>query len=456
VEGKIKLFFHRGLERLRSAKTMYRRLKSFLILIFAALAIFQVGQLWFVNLSNRNFFLFLSDRWRPSVAEGYQTFVRPMRVIYGDGTGRFHINYSGLMDAQPRDYFDIVLTEVFSSGTFVGARQTDYAQLLSRPILMFQYAFDMPANIFPIGFNQRTGDFLTSRGIEAFDSVAIWLPHGGSQGLSIFFMNDGFTWEFSVESVAAEGFPVSPVSTIALYFVSAALEGYEELPPGAFIPRSGDHGQFAYYPVVVTNPYHSNVGSSLSSIRHRVSPFFDNPATINQRVAGDGVWTFSNIHTTVRYFDTDVLEYASFRPRRRNVTSSLMGNFSAALDFIEKDNYVVNEIFLKGYEPRGAGHVFWFGYIVNYFPILMPDGWQVSSPEDILPAPIEVVVEEGRVVLYRRLAHNFALDSGNQWMHGSNLDLDVLLFGREESVAGLSLGYHMRPAGNLRLEWRAY
>ncbi|MCL2527405.1 MAG: hypothetical protein FWE42_03215 [Defluviitaleaceae bacterium] len=444
--------FHRVLERLRTAKTMYRRIKLFLILAFVALAIFQTGQLWFVNISNRNFFLFLSNQRRGSVADGHHEFVRPMRWIYGDGTGRFNISYSGLMDTPSRAFFDTVLTDLFSSGTFVSVGETDYAKLLSNPILMFEYAFPMPANIFPVAFNPRSSTVLTGQGVDAFTSIAIWLPDDGNEsGLRVFFINDDAAWEFTVDSVAAEGFPVTAVSTIALHFVSAALEEeYEELPPNVFIPRTGDFGQFSYYPVVVTNPYFS-YGQGLAHVRGKVAPFFDNPATINSRVAGDGVWTFSNIHATVRYFGTGVLEYANFRPRRQGTSSSFISDFSAALSFINNDEYVINEIFLMGYEPHGAGYVFRFGYIINYFPILMPDGWPVSSPDDILLAPIEVYVEEGWVVFYRRLTHNFSLDTQNLWLQNNRLNLDAILQGREEPITGLSLGYNMRSMGNLIL-----
>jgi len=450
-------------ERIRSAKTVYRQFKSFLILAFVALAIFQTGQLWFVNLANRNFFLYLTDRWRPSVAEGYREFVRPMRLVYGDGTGRFDISYRDLMDAPPRTYFDAVLSELFASGSFVGVSNTDYARLLSRPVLMFEYAFEMPGNIFPLGFNQRTGGFLAGRGVDYFTAVVIWMPYGDDSGHRVFFVSDDVTWEFSLSIGAVEGLPVTPVSTTGLYFVSAVLEGHDILPPNAFIPRSGDLGRFAYYRVTVVNPYISPAGRNINFVLNQVSSFFDNPATINARPAGDGVWTFSNIHTTVRYFDTDVLEYASFRPRRTNVSSGLMGDFSAALAFIEADDNVINETFLKGFEPRGDGYVFWFGYIVSDFPVLLPDGWRVSSTDDILRAPIEVVVSQRRVVLYRRLAHNFTLDGGYSWMMGMDFDIDEFIRrragqdGLDEPIAGLSLGYrvghHLRPDTNLVLDW---
>jgi len=419
-----------------------RRAKTFLILALVALAIYQTGRLWFVHFTNRNFFPYIAARFVPSVPERSREFVRPMRVVQGAGNGLFAVRYSGLMDMPLRNYFDTVMTELFNGGRFVGVVETDYERLLSHPMLKYEYAFYMPAEVFPLAFNPRAATFLTARGISEFSAVAVW-PSAGGQDARVFFIGNGQTWEFALDAAREDlSFGIAPVSTDSIHFVSAALEGYEYLPAGNFVARSGSRG-FAYSPIIVTNHYRPGAtGGDLPHIRNRVAHFFDNPATINDRVAGDGVWTFSNIHTVVRYFGTDVLEYSSFRSRRQNVDTSFLDAFSAAWAFIANDPHVVNEIFLTGFEERGAGYVFWFGYIVDNFPILMQDSWEVSSAEDILPAPIEVVVDQGRVARYRRLAHNFSVDDSHGWLE---IDLDSLLENQEAPLIGLSVGYPMRP-----------
>ena len=446
--------FHRVLEGLRPAKTTLRRLKSLLIVALVALAIYMTGQLWFVNLSNRNFFLYLRDRITASAPDGYSDFVRPMRVIYGDGSGRFDISYSGLVDPHPRALMDTVLTGLFSSGTFIGVGETDFYRIFSRPVLIYEYAFSMPGSIFPLGFNQRTGAFLTGHGVDEFTSVAIWLPEN-ADGLRVFFINDDRAWEFSVITAAAINFPTHGVPASSLHFVAAVLEGYDFLPPGLFIARHGGVGRLGYHPVAVINPYRTTFGGSLNHFRNNVTHFFANPATISARVASDGVWTVSSNHTTMRYYDTEVLEYLSFRPRRRSNVPSFMEDFSAALAFIGDDIHVVNEIFLAGFEERGTTNVFWFSYIVDNFPILLPEGWEVSSPEDILPYPIEVHVDRGQVIRYRRLAHHFELRDDPQLF---TPDFDRFLAEQNEPVEQinrLSLGYLMCSNSDLLLGWLA-
>ncbi|MCL2404987.1 MAG: hypothetical protein FWC92_05510 [Defluviitaleaceae bacterium] len=432
--------------------TTLRRAKSFLILALVVLAIYQTGRLWFVHMASRNFFDYVTARFVPSIPERSSEFVRPMRVVRGVGDGLFAIRYSEHMDELARNYFDMVITELLTSGRFIGVFETDHERILSHPVFVYEYAFAMPGDVFPLAFNPRATTFLTARGISVFESVAVWPSYEG-QDVRVFFINGSQMWEFVLDA-AREQFRgyIQPVSPNLLHFVSAALQGYEYLPAGSFVARSGDVGS-AYFPVIVSNPYRAHLGGTLHDIRNRVAHFFDNPATINERVAGDGVWTFSNIHTVVRYFGSDVLEYSSFRPRRTSTVTSFLDDFSAAWAFINDDPHVIaeNEVFLTGFEPRGAGYVFWFGYIVDNFPILLIEGWEVSSADDILPAPIEVVVEQGRVVRYRRLAHNFRTDTTHSWLE---LDFDRFMEGHEGPLAGLRLGYRMTPWENrLRVAW---
>jgi len=90
--------------------------------------------------------------------------------------------------------------------------------------------------------------------------------------------------------------------------------------------------------------------------------------------------------------------------------------------------------------------MFRFGYIIDNYPILLLDGWPVSSADDLLSAPIEVTVEQGQVVFYRRLAHNFYVAGEHDWLWARDLDLNDILSDVAEPVLGISLGYRMTLA----------
>ena len=245
------------------------------------------------------------------------------------------------------------------------------------------------------------------------------------------------------------------------------IEGLNNLPLNALIaPFSLGH---VHRPIRLVNPYATDFGElQLGFIRNRVAGFFDNPATINQDLVGaDRIFTFFNTTTVVRYYPSDIVEYNSFRrPMTRANSSHLLTDFSAALAFVMNDSHVINDFFLAGYQAVGREHVFWFNYVVGNYPLAIPGGWPLvadanqsaalSNPWDVdlgatgripqLLHPIEVIVEHGRVVRYRKLAFNFeivdtlAAQLAGKEMDGIRIDF---LESIEEPARAVLLGYRV-------------
>ena len=375
--------------------------KSIMIFALAALTVFQVSQLWFVNITDRTFFLYIQARFAPRAPDGHEDFVVPFRVIYGAGDGIFNLRHSGVRDTPAWGYALGTIEDVLAHGDFVGRDEINRGQILPYQMFMFEYAFEMCPDIFSYAFGQRSGVALTGNGIEGFRRIALLPPRMEGEPLTAFFMDDVYAWEFSLPHTRAERTIVLPVAQDALHFVpvSGDLLGFIPVQPPNFV----------YHPVGVVNPYQSAFGTlTLSSIRNRVEPFFNNPATINQRPGAGGIYTFSNMNTMVRYHLYDVIEYTSFRTIGTVAQTDLIGDFSAALNFVRSDEHITNEFFLAGYEPRGRANIFWFDYIIDDFPLVLSEPWH-TGPACVSPLPsaIEVVVDNGRVVHYRRLVHNF-------------------------------------------------
>ena len=138
--------------------------------------------------------------------------------------------------------------------------------------------------------------------------------------------------------------------------------------------------------------------------------FFTNPATINHEVVNE-IYTFRNLNTVVRYLPWDVVEYTSFRTIG-GAAPNFIADFSAAIAFVDRDPNVINEFFLAGYDVRGRENVFWFDYAINDFPLVLAQYWY-SSPNCTRPFlhAIEVVVENGRVIRYRKIPFTFEADT---------------------------------------------
>jgi len=194
--------------------------KSFLIIALAMIAVYQVGQLWLVNLTNRNFVLYLQARFPPSAPDGQSAFAQPYRIISGAGDGIFDIQYSGIADSNKWDVGDEIIREILRKGEFQSDSRVTFETILAESVLIFEYAFDMCAETFARAFGRRNGAVLTDAGIETFTGIAVQ-----NAGESVFFINDSRIWEYSLPSVPLNialnlQMAIQPADASRLHFVS--------------------------------------------------------------------------------------------------------------------------------------------------------------------------------------------------------------------------------------------
>lgn len=368
--------------------------KSLLILALAVLSVYLTMHLWFVYFTDRNFVPYLQARLAPAVPDWEHELVRPFRIVHGVGDGYFGIAYSEITEHELWRNGRAIITAVLQSGSFVSQQETDMAEILGAPVVIFEYAFYMNTTVFAQAFGRRVGSLLLERDLDNFHAVAV---HPG-QG-RIFFIGEDYTWEYTL------GVPHLPVALTDAGVRFVHVNGLE------FAPQFDD--EFSYNPVSAHSPYRTFGQLHLAFIRGQVEHFFDNPATVTHgRVGYAEIFTFSNLNTVVRYLPWDVVEYTSFRTIGRAAATGLAADFSAAYAFVYNDPNVTNEFFLAGYEQRGRGYVFWFGYVINNFPMVMTEPWY-TGPHCLSPLvhPIEVVVDHGRVVYYRKIAYNFDVNT---------------------------------------------
>lgn len=379
--------------------------KSLFILGFAILAIFLSGQLWFVQFTNHSFVPYVQARFAPSVPDDASELVRPFRIVAGAGDGYFGALYGRTAGAAFWAYGERVIASMLRNGIFVQVHDAKPYDILSHGVIVYEYAFNMDVAVFAQAFGGRTSNILTDHGMNYnFYMIAIQPPHEQSDMVRIFFIGEDAALEFVLGSGDNEfNMHIPSASELARKYV-------QDGDSFNFVMQL--HRNFTYHPILVTNPYVNRSGFlHLSFIRERIEHFFDNPATINQGMSGDNVYTFSNVRTVVRYHPWDVVEYSSFRTIGRNSSAGFISDFSAAFAFVQSDPNINNEIFLAGFEVQGRETIFWFNYAIDNFPLRLGEPWY-TGPDCVAPLlyPIEVVVDHGRVVRYRKLALNFVSD----------------------------------------------
>jgi hypothetical protein len=362
-----------------------RRGKSLAIVLLAALAIYQTGQLWFVHMTNLNPVRYFAAFFGGVARDGYFELSRPLRVIYGNGGEHFDVRYGVSMD-EARDAFRALLR----GGSFLHSAPAAASAILNEPMIRYEYPFALRAEIFAMTYGrERDAALLTERGLHSFEALTI------TNGHIMFYDSDGIVWTFSVNGIDVAVTNILP----SRQFVYDA---------GNFYPRR----PAAPHEIVLYNPYANRGGmATLDSVNAQAAHFFDNPAMRNLHME-ENVITITTRGTVVRFLPGNILEYNSFAPMRRDGAPDFLTDYSAALNFLQNDPNVINHFFLAGYELRGRAHVFWFNFFAEHggrvFPLEIPEGGWGMAPNN-LAFPVEITVSDGHVTRYRKAAYNFGV-----------------------------------------------
>ena len=383
------------------------KIKSILILALAILTIYQTGVLWFVNITNRNvllnYFPFLQQVVIP---EGVDSLVVPWRIVTAHPPGNtFSAQYNNLAYAESKIYSHLVLSQLVQTGRFEAIHPINYELLLAYPAYIYEYAFPMNPEWFTNGFGQR-GSVINRPGLGNFRQVIIRPPIYDGVNAHIFFLcESGYAYEFSVAQPegGSSFLHVIPERTVGPYYILAQ----DTLAQGTFVR----HQASPFHEIAFTNPYLDAHGfNSIDFIQSRIGDFFSNLAAVRP-IARDEVWEYWDFNSVVRYYAINILEYISYRPLDRSVPSSFLNNFAVAVQFIERDELVINEFYLADFrEEDEYRHVFYFNYVVGDMSLTMPADWPEYTP---LRYPIVVTIDRGTVARYRKLAFNFHITRRN-------------------------------------------
>ena len=380
-----------------------RPFKFVLIIALMAAAIYQTGRLWFIDIVNRGFFYALTSAV-PATPDQYAGVIKPYRIVTGAGDGYFNIIYNNIAGEDVYDYAGSVIAAAIRSGEYAGTQAADYDKLLKKPVCVFEYAVSIQSEYLLRAFEQRPR-FFSSFAVQSFDSVLIQPPTESDENLLVYFINGETAYAYRLsggnkqEPASRYAFEIKPARDVENKIAYRRVYG-------EFVPDFA--GGESFPSISFTNPYENIHGEKLLSfILSQVEAFFINPARINAGLGADGVFTFSGQHTIVRYTDRDILEYTRYSVIDRSADVSFVIDFSAAQSFINTDANVINEAYLADFELEDGRHTFRFNYAVGNVPLSARNGWPDRAE---IVYPIEMTVDHGLVIRYRKLAYNFYIE----------------------------------------------
>ncbi|MDR2940723.1 MAG: hypothetical protein LBV08_10470 [Clostridiales bacterium] len=389
------------------------RVKNIVIFLLVILLIYQTVRLWFMDISNHNLFsTFLPNTLELSNVNIEQPFHCPYRVIYNPGSGEFKITYQGIKDKiKLYGFYDILKSPQALS--FEESGPIDLSNALERRSFIYQYNFTMDTGLFLSSFGKTKRNELSR--FDSFDTIIISPDREIINTVTIYFIDSENNMSYKYSSVIKNSLYEQVNSYLdegndfsGMLYESSALKKWPIFSENVFYPKWGESG-FEYSPLEISNPYfNSNGKEDFVNIRQQTYVFFDNPVINNSSPFPDtgetqGFLYSDNGQKAVRYYlqNKHMLEYTNFGDFSSYKKTTVCEDYNSAIRFVENDPYIINDFYLSSYAPEDNQTVFYFDYAINDFKI------EVSNQMDIAHH-IEVTVENGMVVSYKKLVLNYS------------------------------------------------
>ncbi len=429
--------------------------KNILIIVLAFIAVIQIGELWFGDVSNRNFFYtFFSPERREDTLEEQKNIVSPFRFITSFGNKNFYIDYKGIPSTVYGGVVDNIVAAAVRDGEFAAAKELQWDEILKNRAVIYQYAVYMPSEPYAKALGQKNNS-ITSK-VKFFDYVAVVPFRNTGERLKVIFIDapGGMAYEYGVNQNTLnenllKAIQSSQEASREMYYISSAQSGLDVFAKNEFIPQWTSPTYV--YPLVRTlNPYLID-----ETMEKNVAYFFDNPTKV-WAYSENRVYTYSDEKTVVKYMPNGVIEYSNYSTVTKSYEPDFLYDFCTALSFLRRDIRLANDYYLSGYNATSKAYTFYFGYVVNNMPIMLSEKAADKTGDDGIKHFIEVTVENGQVTKYRKTVEHFVAD--NTAPQAATLDFfrslnSIGISGGKTRLNTATIGYRFDKSPQLFLFW---
>lgn len=440
------------------------KITNFVIIALVITAIFQTGELWLQGNGGHNFFYALADAFTAGRERADGEVLLATRYAVGEGEGTFSVYYpDNVGTSDTLELANRALGEILSQGSASAEKNTaDWKEILSGRCIVMQYDFMISSEEY-LGDRR---DVRTNQRLEQFDYITIVPARRTGEESLAYFVNSETN---ECMQFGAEG----GTASVALY--DALQTGEDEisyistgqrtsasvlwrnmfLPQWAWLP-------YNYAPLEERFVFERDGETSRSLLEDTVKNFFRNFSVDWSERDEDGIFTFSDSETVVKYYPEErMLEYYSYANYAGEGRTGLLEGYQICLNFLRNDTSLQTDIYLADIERTINNElVYYFDYVVDDLPVNFS-----QSLRDRIDAPhaIEVTLRNQTVKEYRRYAVNFsraaeeteqinvqfidALDSANKMYQTIVEDMDIT------DVRNISLGYYVDLVGEIHLKW---
>ncbi len=382
-----------------------RNVKNITIAFLMLCALIQLSNIWSINVQN-----FFSNSIEFSYNEDLTYEILIPSSVLVDEEGLFRLSYNAKEENLINSKEISLLKSTVNFGVFNANEKLELEELVKSADVVYRYSSIIEPSLLEEVFGVKATQFYKNDIL--FDKVFVNIENN-----KVYFYNS--------ESLESFSFTLNNLSITKKYEYNDNVGFiYNENDVNYLVPIVIEE---EFYNLKETNPYSENNELSFSTVESKINRYF---TTSNEKwiIFGDDSWAFSDEDTTVKYFNNNILEY------RNNYESSKKTDkataYAIAKSFIDTDEFITNDLVLKGTKSIANSYIFYFNPVVNETEVVFDN--------DELEYYIEIEVRNGVVNHYRKYVMNYKTDS----TVNRKIEKDMNVFVLEEHFDSIELVYY--------------
>lgn len=441
------------------------KITNFVVVLLVITAVYQTGQLWLEGTTGYNFFYALTENFFGEKPQADGNVLLATRYAVGEGDGMFSVYYpddtgsSAMLEAANR-----ALEEILAPSDTAPEKTTaDWKEILEDRCIVMQYDFMIAGEEYLNSYKSLK----SSQRLERFDYITI-VPGRRAGGESrayfvnsdtnecVVFCGNAGTAGTSLYQMLERGEGEMPYISTGQRTSASVLWRNLFLPQWAKLP-------YEYAPLTQEFAFEKNGEPSRAALEGTVKNFFRNFSVDWSTRDDNGVFTFSDSETVVKYYPTErVLEYYSYENYgSEKVRMGLLEGYQISCNFLRNDSSLQTDIYLADIQRTINNEIiYYFDYAVDGLPVNLSQPLQDRIGQ---PHAIQITLRNQSVKEYRRYAVNYAAgDEASEQIDVQFIDaLDdanktyqaVVEEKVITDVKNIALGYHVDLTGSIRLKW---
>lgn len=436
-------------------------IKTMLLSLLIITSIYQIGKLWFDDISNDNFFHEFIDGSTDTIIspEAKQKHIITPNIL-GVYLGMPDIEFTIVKKTSKRyeDMYDQsirILSEVFKSGKLEG-KTRDSEIIWRNKGVLFSLSFTLPKDLFAqdLGIGESLLDGINS--IKSIGIIPATTEHNNIVVYLVEDTNEIYMYSLDKNEIEDANDKLNRdmeqiMESEGPQYISSLKNDITLFNKDILLPIANEKYNAE---LLFTTPYVAENAFLDDSLESYINNYFANPGAKWEILKGNEI-RYGDDKILIKYNLNGIFEYINLE-EGNNGGADIISSYNSAVKFLEKDvKLIQQEYFLTNYKVKDNSITFYYSYSSNDFPIVIDS--QLKQQYELIE-PMEITVTNGKVSSYKRILLEQEDFMQEREIFSASYEDAIAKFMQEydirkNSITDMYLGYFYENSGYATMQW---